>query len=221
MLLINLALLTASAVSTESRSLLTQLTLCVLLFFGFTVWINRTRYAKVIAALSLSVICGGVVWAAVFSHPTHERSNVDGPPYFLQSQAKMLMTAWSETSAFGYGIGSSHPATERLRSHLKLPKPHVTPPIWDNELVQVYVELGLVGFSAWYTLRIVLLVLSVRAVKEAARGDARSLYLSMALIQLGSLFFPFVMNATAGLLVTAVAGLSLSAKRLSVGAHTT
>jgi hypothetical protein len=120
-----------------------------------------------------------------------------------------LTHAVRQTPLFGNGIAMTHPRMDNLRRALRIPRPHTRAPVYDSEMASVYSELGFAGFAAWYTLRITLLILSIRSARDATADDFTTLRRVFVLAQIFSLFVPFVWNATAGLLVTAAAGLSL------------
>lgn len=120
-----------------------------------------------------------------------------------------LTMAFNDGGVFGFGIGTAHPATEAIRQRLKLARVEEKVPVFDNELGQVFVELGLVGFCGWYGLRLMLLVLSWRSFRESPPGIVRALSLAGALVTGPFLLMSVVYNHTASFLIFALAGFSL------------
>lgn len=123
--------------------------------------------------------------------------------------AKSLGYALEQSGVFGYGIGMTHPAVERLRGVLGIPRPRESAPVFDVEMAQVWSELGILGFMAWYLLRTIFLVHSFSAFLRVPPSPLRSLILAGTLIQAGHFLLSVVLNHTANFLVFAFYGLAL------------
>lgn len=120
-----------------------------------------------------------------------------------------LTMAFQEGGAFGFGIGTAHPATEAIRQKLKLGRVEKKVPVFDNELGQILVELGLLGFCAWYGLRMMLVSLSWKSFRESPPGIVRALSLAGVLVTGPFLLMSVIYNHTANFFVFALAGFSL------------
>ena len=117
--------------------------------------------------------------------------------------------AAQQSGVFGYGIGMTHPALERLRKVLNIPKPRETAPTYDAELGQVLVELGMIGWLAWYLMRVVILFHCIGLFLRVEAGIYRSILLTGILIQALHFFTSLVLNHTANILFFACFGLCL------------
>jgi hypothetical protein len=94
-----------------------------------------------------------------------------------------------------YGIGATHQASSALRNILKLPNGEYTPPA-EGELGRVILEIGPLGFSLWYGLRIVLMFYNWRVFMKLKSPFLRQLALSFLLLQLINITNQFVFNNT-------------------------
>jgi len=64
----------------------------------------------------------------------------------------------------------THPAVDKLRGVLHLPMPRRMAPVYDSEIAQVFVEVGLLGFLAWYGLRLLIVCRPFSAFRLAHRA---------------------------------------------------
>jgi O-antigen ligase len=120
-----------------------------------------------------------------------------------------LKAAYHDGGAFGFGIGTLHPATVAIRNKLGIPLPKDKPPFLDNELGQVLAELGLMGFLSWYALRLLLLGLVWQSYRSSPPGNMRVLCLAIILIVGPYLLISVVYNHTASFYVFALSGFGL------------
>ena len=127
--------------------------------------------------------------------------------------------ATKEGGFFGYGIGSTHPAVEALRRRFGIKAPKIMTPVYDNEIGQVMVELGVTGFAAWYFLRLVSVAACWIGYRRAPPGIVRTICLTTFLLQLPYIFMSVVLNHTANILLCGLTGLSLIPflERVAVG----
>ncbi len=114
-----------------------------------------------------------------------------------------------EGGAGGLGIGTTHPATEAIRRTLKIPPPETRAPVFDHEMGQIMVELGLFGFLAWYGVRIILLFLAWTAFRRAPQGPLRSIALATVLLYCPYFLMSVVLNHTANFLICGMLGLTM------------
>ena len=117
--------------------------------------------------------------------------------------------AFKDGGAFGFGIGTAHPATAAIRNKLAiLPMKNKVPPM-DNELGQIMAELGVFGFFGWYGLRLLLVVLAWKSYQLAPPGIIRALCLAILLISGPFLIMSVVYNHTANFFIFALSGFAL------------
>lgn len=112
----------------------------------------------------------------------------------------------------GYGIGTTHPATEGIRRALKIPAPHDKPPVYDMEVGQILVEVGVFATLAWYALRIVILLAVWKAYFACQNLWLKPIVLMAALLNLPYLQMGVVYNHTSNLLLFGVTGLAFAAQ---------
>lgn len=120
-----------------------------------------------------------------------------------------LSMAAEDGGFFGYGIGTAHPATDAIRSRLKIPATEKKVPVYDNELGQILVELGALGFIGWYGLRLLLLWLAWTSYLRSPPGAVRALSLTGVLITGPFMLMSVVYNHTANFFIFGLAGFAL------------
>jgi hypothetical protein len=188
-----------------------------------------TGLSFLIASLSKPVGTGGsailkigtagavVLWilSLLFSEAreqwTARATSSDDTVYFrvVEMPAYSIETALTEGGMFGFGIGMTHPAPDRLRNALNLPRPKSKAPTFDVEIGQVLVELGVVGWISWYTIRFMVLFFSFKALRGTPPGILRSVIVASIIIQLPHLMLGVVLNHTANFLVFGFFGLAM------------
>lgn len=117
--------------------------------------------------------------------------------------------ALDEGGMTGFGIGTAHPATDAIRQKLHLAATKKKTPVYDNEMGQVLVELGVVGFLCWYALRFLLVWLAWTSFLRSPPGAIRALSFAGVVITAPYLLMSVVYNHTANFLIFALAGFSL------------
>ncbi len=203
----NLPLLCADALICGSRSVV----LCLAFFLAVFVpvalstkgWRMR-RMGKALLAAAVLVAAGAV---AIDRAKATRGSQESRSPSASQRWSLASQVPWPETTLFGQGVGLTHPRMVVMRSLLRLPKPEGKLLIYGDELRQVYVELGGVGFLCWYGLRLLLVYGTWRAFRAASSKVRKPLLLISLLVQLPHLLLPLVFNETAGVLVFALVGI--------------
>ena len=118
-----------------------------------------------------------------------------------------------EIGLLGYGTGATHQMAEAVTESL-LPYSWLDHHQYEDEPSRVLVELGLVGFVAFFAFRAGLVLLGLRAVFRLSRPMPRALALSCLLLFLGQLTGGVVFNVTGGVYYWFFAGLLLLAERL-------
>lgn len=120
-----------------------------------------------------------------------------------------LELALESGGAFGFGIGTAHPATAAIRNKLDILPMKERVPAMDNELGQIMAELGLLGFCGWYGLRALMLWLAWTSYQRSPPGLVRALCLAVLLISGPFMIMSVVYNHTANFFIFALSGLSL------------
>jgi len=83
----------------------------------------------------------------------------------------------------GYGTGATHQAAPLLRQALDLPTGEVIPVPYEGEIGRILLELGPIGFTFWYGLRVGILVALISTFWKLKRPFLRHLALAAFLIQ--------------------------------------
>ncbi len=83
----------------------------------------------------------------------------------------------------GYGTGATHQAAPLLRQALDLPTGEVIPVPYEGEIGRILLELGPIGFTFWYGLRVAILVALISTFWKLKRPFLRHLALAAFLIQ--------------------------------------
>ena len=110
---------------------------------------------------------------------------------------------------FGFGLGLTHPATGALKSFLQIEGPKEEAVAVESESGQVWMEVGLFGFTAWYALRLLFIWLCWRCYVEARTPLQKALALAALLLSLPYLLMQLVVNHTANILLFALYGLAM------------
>ncbi|MCB1209726.1 MAG: hypothetical protein KDK97_10385 [Verrucomicrobiales bacterium] len=124
-------------------------------------------------------------------------------------QYEAVTKALADGGLAGYGMGTAHPATDAIRQRLRMPAIKDKAPVYDSEVGQVMVELGIVGFLSWYTLRLMLVFLAWSSYRRSPPGAIRALSLAGVLITTPYLLMSVVYNHTANFLVFGLGGFAL------------
>jgi O-antigen ligase len=117
--------------------------------------------------------------------------------------------AYESGGMVGFGIGTAHPATAAIRSKLGIAPMRERVPAMDNEPGQVLAELGLLGFLAWYGLRLLLLWLNWTSFLRSPAGIIRVMCLAVVLINGPFMLMSVVYNHTASFFIFALSGFGL------------
>ncbi len=120
-----------------------------------------------------------------------------------------LEIALDKGGIIGCGTGTTSPAVEALRSRLGIPKPLTHPGYYDGEMGQVLAEIGVIGFCAWYGLRMVIILGLIKSFRRSGDGTLKIIALIAILLNLPYLILSLVLNHVACVLIWAVTGLGL------------
>lgn len=207
LLLINLPLLAGNAFMSGSRSTTMLLPVIGGLFLLATMATKVGNGGNAILKIGAAGAVVGAILVFAFAEArdqwkTRADSSDDTFTYrVIDMPIGSLSLALKFGGTFGYGIGMTHPASERMRSALKIPKPKRGAPVFDVEIGQVLVELGLAGFIAWYTLRLAALGLTYVAFRDSSPGIGKAMALTSLVVQLPHMLLGMVLNHTANFLV--------------------
>ena len=100
-----------------------------------------------------------------------------------------------------------------MRNRLKVRTPAKIPIVYDSEIAQVLLEVGMLGFLTWYSARVLMVInsFSIALSPTLRPGVLKSVSIAFAALQLPYLLMSVVLNHTAHLFVWAVYGLTLTA----------
>jgi Na+-transporting methylmalonyl-CoA/oxaloacetate decarboxylase gamma subunit len=215
LMLISLPLLAGNALMGGSRSSVLALALVAggfaLARVAGRVGSSRNYLTVLGAAVVFAVGAIFVVFTEAWSHWAL-RYQVAGDTVksrVVEHPVEALVAAWEQSGFVGYGIGATHPATDAIRTRLHLPMTQRPAPVFDSESAQVLVEVGLVGFIAWYALRLLLVWLTWKAFLRAPPGPFRVIALASVLVAVPHLLMSVVFNHTANFLVFGLTGAAL------------
>jgi hypothetical protein len=214
LLLLDLPLLAGNVFMTGSRGSAYTIAFVVVGFMVAAIFMKLTVKNSVImiigggsclAVLAASFFFADAVtaWTARATHSDSFQSRV------MDSPLKSFGYAFKDGGFVGYGIGMTHPAVDRLRNALEIPRPAKPAPTYDMEAAQVLVEVGFFGFFAWYTLRLLILYQSFISFLKCPPGSLRTLLLAAFLCQVPFMEMSLVLNHFANVMVCACYGLSL------------
>ena len=99
----------------------------------------------------------------------------------------------------GYGTGATFQANETIRNIFRLPGGEHIPVYYEGETGRIILELGLIGFFFWYSLKVILLVAMWRVSWQLRRPFLRQLAVCIFLFQAINLPSQLVFNHTANL----------------------
>jgi hypothetical protein len=123
-----------------------------------------------------------------------------------------LEQAFSESGLTGYGIGLTHSASAAMRNALQIPPPKRKPPVFDTEPGQVFAELGLFGFLAWYGLRFYIWIALWNSFRRSPPGILKTISLSAFMVYGPYMIMSVVLNHTASILIWALVGLAFTCR---------
>lgn len=172
---------------------------------------HKNFLAVLIAGGLVSMVGGAYVFKdALFDYVTRSKTAGDSIAFRVyQMPVDAMSEGFQEAGLVGYGIGTTHPATEAMRRVLKIPAPRKKPPVFDTEMGQVLAELGLFGFLSWYGLRIVFIVAMWGAYLKCPPGPVKPFILAALLLSGPFMLLSVVLNHTANILFWAMTGLAL------------
>ena len=110
----------------------------------------------------------------------------------------------------GYGIGATFQANGVIRSVFSLPPGEHIPVYFEAETGRVALELGIIGFFAWYALKIVLLVALWNTYQQLRKPFLKQLAISIFLFQIINITSQYVFNHSANVYFWFLSGFILA-----------
>jgi hypothetical protein len=172
---------------------------------------NQTRVIGTMVTAGIVVALGATYWfadALLMWKTRSEHSGDNLNSRVIETAQASVDIAINQVGVFGYGMGVTLPATAQLRNALGLAQPKKRPPSMDHEMMQLVVELGLIGAVAWYTLRLLVLMHCIRLFRGSAPTELRAIFLAGILVQIPYFYASVVINHTANILIWGFIGLS-------------
>ena len=164
---------------------------------------------SLLLAAGVTMVATQIFFADAFQDSMDRMNNI-GDTFFQRMWTmpiNELSIALEKGGLVGCGTGTTSPAVEGLRSRLEIPQPELHPGYYDGELPQVLAEIGIVGFFAWYSLRLLVIVGLIRSFMSTKDPLLKSLALMAILINIPYLMISLVLNHTASVLVWSATGL--------------
>ncbi len=215
LLLVVLPVLVANALMGGSRASVISMGFVVLGFALAAMWGKLGTSRNFVMTLVVGAVlaaAGTLLFSADALAHWEARFRASGDSFTgrtIDHPIAALELALKEGGAFGFGIGTAHPATAAIRNQLGiLPMRQGVPPM-DNEHGQVLAELGVLGCVCWYVLRLLLFWLTWQSFLRSPPGLVRALCLAVVLITGPFLIMSVVYNHTANFFIFALSGLSL------------
>lgn len=183
---------------------------------------GRSRAYKSIAVLCIGVAVIGLTLfrdAADALKGRSDRVNDSVLIRMIDSPIYHLVLGWESGGVFGCGVGTTNPAVRVLRSRLGVPPLKYHPGYYDLEIGQVFAEVGLTGFVAWYSFRMMVMFSLWQAYRRCHDEELRVIILATFFISLPFFLMSLVLNHVACVLLWGMTGLSLAAVRFSRNAQ--
>jgi hypothetical protein len=194
-------LVTVTSFMTGARGLIFSIILLVVSYFGFQALTQFSSFRRSVGKLLLPVLLALIIvpvwfspavdafWLRVVSNQDISTRTVGGftePFEFIQY-----------TGLDGYGAGATFQANEKIRDLLSLAPGKRIPVDYEGEMGRIALELGPIGFFAWYGLKIVLLFMLWNVYWQLKRPFLRHFALSIFLFQAITFSSQLVFNHTA------------------------
>lgn len=165
--------------------------------------------------LGMSIVLGILAWVgqdAIGAFWGRALGSQDVPAR-LASPVEAPLRLLPEAGLIGFGIGATHQTATVVT-------PGIPPYIWlrglmiETESGRIMLELGVLGFTAIYLVRLYLIVFAFRQVRRLRTRFHRALTVASFLFLLGVLPSGYVFDVTSGIYYWFFAGLVLLAQRL-------
>lgn len=180
--------------------------------------LGRWRATKSIVVLWIGIfVIAGTVFrdAAGAMQGRNDRVKDSLAARLIEMPLNHVSIAWENGGLLGCGVGTTNPAVRVLRSRLGIGEIEQHPGYYDMELGQVFAEVGLAGFVAWYTFRVLVLLSLWRAYKRCQDEQLRVFILATFFAYIPFMLVSLVLNHVACVLLWGMVGLSMSATRFS------
>jgi hypothetical protein len=211
----NLPLLAANALMNGSRSGVYGIAMVAggfaIVSLSYKLGPNQKKVIGTMITAGIIVAVGASFWfadsLAMFqARAKYGSDNIEDRVFKTAEQS--LDIALNHVGPFGYGMGVTMPVTSQLRRAFGLAAPKKRPPLMDHELMQMVVELGLIGVLAWYGLRLVVLLHGIHVFRISPPTELRAIVLASILVQIPYFYASVVLNHTANILIWGFIGLS-------------
>ena len=211
----NLPLLAANAFMNGSRAGVYGIAMVVVGFvlvsLSYKLGPNQNRVIGNLVTAGVIMVVGAAFWFADALMMFQARSRNAGDTIedrVIKTAEQSIDIAFNQVGLVGFGMGVTMPVTSQLRSAFGLPPPDRRPPLMDHEMMQMVVELGLIGALAWYALRFVVLLHGIQVFRSSAPTEIRAIVLGGILVQIPYFYASVVLNHTANILIWGFIGLS-------------
>jgi hypothetical protein len=188
-------------------------------FMASSVGRHSTAMRRLRLALIVMVIAGGLGVAFMFREPFNAfmyrvETSSDTAERLKVVDVGSLDDALDAAGAGGFGAGATQPGASALRRILGIPPMLKEPPEAEAEYIRVMLEIGPIGFLAWYGLRFYLLGALWLTWRDLRHPFLRQLGFGALLVHLISLPQSLVINHTFGVYYWLFAGFIFLLPRL-------
>ena len=180
--------------------------------------VGRWRATKSLLILALGiVVIGGTMFGDAIDAMQGRNNRVSDSLLvrIVEMPIDHISEAWKNGGLLGCGVGTTNPAVRALRNRFSIPDIEHHPGYYDLELGQVFAEVGLVGFTAWYAFRFMILLSLWRSYRHCQDEQLRAFILATFFVCVPFMLMSLVLNHVACVLVWGMVGLSMSALRFS------
>lgn len=193
-----------------STSLLAFVTL------GFILFASTSREASLRSSVTSVLLASLVVYAATrfFFEDAYNDSMLRmtsvGDTFFYRlwtMPVEQVISAFDKGGLIGCGTGTTSTAVEALRARLGIPRPAIHPGYYDGEMGQVLAEIGVIGFCAWYGLRLAIILGLLKSFHSTRDGTLKTIALVAILLNIPYLLISLVLNHVACVLIWSITGL--------------
>lgn len=212
---VSLPLLAGNAMMNGSRA---NMYIIGLLLAGFLVaattgqlQASKRFTSTLLTAFLVCVAAGAYMFIDAYSNFSTRAKGDDG--FYYRAIKHPLMSiedALVAGGVGGYGIGTTHPATEGIRRALHIPAPKRKPPVYDMEVGQVIVEIGPILAICWYVLRFTVFLAVWKAFFACRQPALKPLLLFAGIITIPYMLMGVIFNHTSNLLLFGVNGLAFT-----------
>lgn len=199
--IMEMSLIVITSFMTGARGLILFLILAIAGYVFLEGWRDLSSLIKSLSKLLIPAAFGFVLLTSKFSAAI---SSFESRGFNSEALSPRIIGAFTEPFAnfqyalfSGYGVGATFQANGTIRSLFSLPLGEYIPVGFEGETGRVVLELGIIGFFAWYGLKIVLLVALWNTYKQLKKPFFRQLAVNIFLFQVINITGHFVFNHSA------------------------